>query len=115
MAWSDSSASSLWSPPHGHIKSNYDIAMQPGFAVAATVLNNSNGGIIKAASKQLFTCDVAIEEANATLPVVVHSLMVEGDPISITLAIQQPNQFATWNSSCYFLIFICFLSLVGKP
>jgi hypothetical protein len=28
MAWLDSSASSLWSPPpHGNIKTNYDVSM----------------------------------------------------------------------------------------
>jgi hypothetical protein len=106
LAWFDSSASSLWSPPHGGIKANYDVVMQLGFLVAANVLSNSNGDIIKSASKQLFTSDVAIEEAHATLLAVqtttdygVHSLMFEGDAINVTLSIQQPSMFAAWNFS----------------
>lgn len=60
----------------------------------------SNGDIIKAASKKLFTTNVANGEAQTPADCGVNSvLIIEGGAIYITLAIQQPSLFSFWNFS----------------
>ena len=100
-AWTDSTLSSIWSPPlPGTTKANFDVAFSSEFAVAAMVVGDSNGNIIGAATKKILTKDVALREAQATLLVVhittcgAYSLILEGDALNVVFAIQQPQLFA---------------------
>jgi hypothetical protein len=98
--------------------------MRPGFVVAAIVLNNSNGDIIKVTSKQLFIYDIAIKEARATLLAVqtiincgVYSLMVKAMLSTLLLPLNNLICLLLEISLVLFFIFIfiCFLFIVGKP
>lgn len=102
-AWSDDLASSLWLPHlPGTIKPNFVVALRPDFAVAATVISDSKGNIIKAATKRLSIQDVAaIGEAHAALLAIqtaadcgVYSLILEGDALNVILVIHNPHMFA---------------------
>ena len=53
-AWTDSIASSIWSPClPGSTKASFDVALSSTFAVAAMVVSDSNGNIIEAATKKM--------------------------------------------------------------
>ena len=59
LAWKATALSSLWIPPGlGFLKGNFDVAIRGNFAVAATVISNSFGDIILAATQRLSSTDV---------------------------------------------------------
>jgi hypothetical protein len=100
-AWTNSTVSFIWSPPLlGSTKANFDVVLSSDFAVAATVVSNSNGNTIGAATKKILTKDVALGEALAALLAVqtatssdAYSLILEEDALNAVLAIQQPQLF----------------------
>ena len=76
------------------------IQITSDFAVATTVVSDSNDNIIGVATKKIFTKDVALGEAQAALLAVhtaafcgVYSLILEGDALNVVLAIQQTQLF----------------------
>jgi hypothetical protein len=103
-AWTDSTLSSIWSPPlPGTTKANFDVALSSDFAVATIVVSDFNGNIIGAATKKILTKDVALGEAQAALLAVhiaascdVYSLILA---LNVVLAIQQPQLFEGCNFS----------------
>ena len=83
---------------------NFDVVVKNNFSVAVMVLSDSNGKIIHAVTKRLFTTDASIRKAQAALlasqiasSFEIYFLTLEGDAINIILAIQQPNFFLDWN------------------
>ena len=67
-AWIDSTLSTIWSPPlPGTTKANFGVALSLDFAMVATVVNDSNGNIIGAATKKILSKDVALGEAQVAL------------------------------------------------
>ncbi|GLT72718.1 hypothetical protein SLA2020_446260 [Shorea laevis] len=68
----------------GTIKPNFVVALRPDFAVAATVISDSKGNIIKAATKRLSIQDVAaIGEAHAALLAIQTATIVESILLSL--------------------------------
>jgi hypothetical protein len=103
-AWRDAALPSLWSPPPvGHIKGNFDVAVQGSFAVAAAVISDELGNIILAATKKLFSTDALSGEASAALLATQLALSsggnhfhLEGDALLVILAVNSPVLFSSW-------------------
>jgi hypothetical protein len=75
-------------------KKFFYVTLSLGFAMAATVISDSNGNIIGVATKKIFTKEVALGEAHATLLAVqsatscgAYFLILEGDALNVVLAI----------------------------
>jgi hypothetical protein len=71
------------------------VTLSSNFALIVMVISDSNGNIIGAAIKKIFTKDVALGEAHAAFLAVqtaaacgCYSLILEGDALNVVLAIQ---------------------------
>ena len=90
--------SSICSPPlPSSTKANFDVALSSDFTVAVTVVSDSNGNIIRAATKKILTKDVALGEALAAFLAVqtiasysAYSLILKWNALNVVIAIQQP-------------------------
>ena len=84
------------------------MAVRENFAMAATVISNSSGDIILAATQRLSSIDVLMGEASAALLTsrlaastsAIHFLL-EGDALLVTLVVNQPSTFSYWHFSSY--------------
>jgi hypothetical protein len=105
-AWKQTSPSNLaWSPPpKGFLKANFDVAIRQHMAVAAATLSDHDGNIIAAVSKKLPLLEVNAGEAQAALLAIqfassfgCHSLCLEGDSLTVILAINKVSLFTDWS------------------
>jgi hypothetical protein len=104
-AWSGVSKSMLWTPPPlGSYKVNFDVAIQPSFAVAAATLRNHQGEFLAVNSLKLPSMEANLGEAHAALLAVrlavsfgYRSLVIEGDSLVTILAINDPSLFFDWS------------------
>jgi hypothetical protein len=107
-AWNSSDlASSDWVPPPlGYLKVNFDVAIRPNFAVAASTLRDHEGNFLAVNSLKLPPMEVAMGEAHAALlasRIAVSfgcsRLIIEGDSLLTILAVKDPHLFLDWNSA----------------
>jgi hypothetical protein len=90
-------------PPRGYHKVNFDVAIKPNYAIAATILRDHRGDILAACSKCLPSMEANQGEANAAL-LAVHptshfgssSIILERDSLTTILAINYPHVASDW-------------------
>jgi len=100
-AWNVASSPSFWTPPGvDGVKGNLDVAVKDSFVVAATVISDSSGNIIMAATQWLHSTDILVDEASAALLASRLALssghahfIIEGDALLVILAINSPELF----------------------
>ena len=80
------------------------MAIKDTFAVAAATISDSSGNIVFAASQKLSNLDVLQGEATAALLATRLAIFsgcdrfhLEGDALLVTLAINNPFLFESWN------------------
>jgi hypothetical protein len=105
-AWASlqSPPSAVWQKPCSpFFKINYDTAIRDSFSAQAAVCRDSAGSIIKCSSLISSPCSAIYGEASAALLAVklalslhLSSFILEGDSLTVTLALQQPDHTQDW-------------------
>jgi hypothetical protein len=92
-------------PPPGSLKANFDVAVQPDFAVAAATLRDHDGNFVAVCSKKLPSLDANLGEGHTALLAIslavstgCTALCLEGDSL-LTIVVNDPLLFFAWASA----------------
>ncbi|GLT55501.1 hypothetical protein SLA2020_286170 [Shorea laevis] len=67
-AWTAKNLLESWIPPPlGYLKINFDVAVRSNYMVAAAVISDHDGSLLRAAAKKLPLLDINAGEAHAAL------------------------------------------------
>jgi hypothetical protein len=90
------------------LKINYDTAIRDSFSAQAVVCQDSTGSIIQCSSLISRPCTAIYGEASAallavqlTLSLQLSSFILEGDSLTVTLALQKPEHTQYWRIASF--------------